>query len=306
MQGDAGFPHRCRLGRSPTAVLTFAYWVLALVAGALVLFQGASFVVALYEALDQPDARHVRPTAAGLLIALRGVAVETIGLFVLVLLWPLGGLPWRRGEVRGGGMPIVCVPGWGLSRACFLLLRHRLRRDGWPDVWGVADGRGDVAARARRLRDAVEACCARTGAARVALVAHGVGGLVCREYLRRLDGIDRVVKVVTLASPHRGSKLFALAPTSTLQALRPESPSLAELGADDPIPAAVDFTAIYASFDTVVIPAALALYPGAGNIEVEGVGHFGTLWSRRIYDLVRENLEYVSAEQALTARTRSR
>lgn len=270
---------------------------LILAISAIASLHGACFLIALYETLNQQDARQVRLTVPGLLAGLRTLVPETVGILLLVLLVPFGWLPWPRARGRVGALPVVCVPGWAMNRACFLLLRHRLRRDGWSEVRGVnyRSVYGDILTSARRLRDAVETCCAETGAARVALVAHGVGGIVCRAYLRHLGGGERVAKVITLGSPHRGSKLFALSLDPMLEALREGSSFLADLADADPIPGAVDFTAIYASFDTVVVPAAGARYPGVGNIEVEGVGHLGLLWSRRVYELVRENLEDVRA-----------
>ena len=54
-------------------------------------------------------------------------------------------------------------------------------------------------------------------------------------------------------------------------------------------------TAIYSSFDVTVVPSSAGQYPGASNIEIEGVGHVGLLWSPRVVELVRENLEFALA-----------
>ncbi len=198
------------------------------------------------------------------------------------------------------------VPGWGLNRACFFLVRHRLRRDGWPHAVGLnyRTVYGDLRHAACRLRDAVEAVCRESGAERVVLIGHGMGGLVCRAYLRHEGGISRTAQVVTLGSPHQGSKIFALSTDPMAQDMRDGSAFLQALEEGDAIPEAVDFTAIYASFDALVVPASHAQYSGAANIEVEGTGHIGLLWSDRVYTLIRENLDY-GAGNASTQRATS-
>jgi triacylglycerol lipase len=282
--------------------MTFLQWALAIVIVTVVLFQLLCFVVALYETLNQVEARDVRLTGAGLLGALGAFALETLAVIGFVLALPLGWLPWRRMPrlALADAPPIVFVPGWAMNRACFLVLRHRLRHDGWPHALGVnyRTLHGDLLEGARRVQGAVEALCTATGAAHVILIGHSMGGIVCRAYLRYLGGMQRVTKVITLASPHRGSKLYALSLDPMVQDMREGSAFLHDLGDDDPIPGAVDFTAIYPSFDTLVVPAAQAYYPGVGNIEVEGVGHMGLLWSRRVYQLIRENLEYAPERPA--------
>jgi triacylglycerol esterase/lipase EstA (alpha/beta hydrolase family) len=184
-----------------------------------------------------------------------------------------------------------------MTRVCFAVLRHRLRRDGWPHAVGLNYRTigGDFAKAVLALRACVERLCRQTGASRVILVAHGMGGIVCRAYLRRFSGDERIAKVLTLGTAHRGSALYALLPDPMLQDLRPNAPFLVALGTDDPVPSQVDFTALYASFDHLVVPPSRAYYPGAGNIEVEGVGHTSLLWSSRVYELVRENLEWSAA-----------
>jgi hypothetical protein len=276
--------------------------LLAVLVVGVAIFQLSCFSIALYEAVNLPEARHTRLTAGGLATALLGFAVEIGGVLILLLARPLGLLPWRaptRAQPHDRP-PLIFVPGWFMNRACFLPLRYRLRRDGWPHAVGFnyRTIHGDIQQAARELHDVVERTCQTTGAARVVLIAHSMGGLVCRAYLRSFGGLERTASVITLGAPHQGSKLCALSLDPMAQDMRPDSAFIEDLAADDPIPGAVDFTAIYATFDHLVVPAANAYYPGVGNIVVEGVGHNGLLWSSRVYELVRENLEYGSAQPA--------
>jgi pimeloyl-ACP methyl ester carboxylesterase len=138
----------------------------------------------------------------------------------------------------------------------------------------------------------LEGACARlrreTGAAAVDVVAHGAGGLIARAWLRRRGRAAGVYRLVTLASPHQGT-------ASAQRGLRPGSPLLAHLAHDDPVPGLVDAIAIYSPDDTVVVPAANGYYPGAFNIEIDGIGHVAMLVSRRVGALVCENLDAPAA-----------
>jgi hypothetical protein len=49
--------------------------------------------------------------------------------------------------------------------------------------------------------------------------------------------------------------------------------------------------AIYSDFDAYLAPIDAAYCPGALNIEVRAVGHFHLLTSRKIFRLIRENLD---------------
>lgn len=272
------------------------WFAIKLVVVAVVLQQLICFFVAFYETLNLPEARDLRLTPRAYAGALRAFVVETLGVVTVVLALPLGLLPWRRVPRLGPATrpPIVFVPGWAMNRACFLLLRRRLRRDGWAHAVGLnyRTLHGDLLSAAGQLRDAVETVCRESGAPRVVLIAHSMGGLVCRAYLRHLDGTSRAAQVVTLGTPHQGSKICALSLDPMVQDMRDGSAFLRTLAEDDPIPGTTDFTSIYASFDALVVPATHAQYPGVANIQVEGVGHVGLLWSRRVYELVRENLDY--------------
>jgi hypothetical protein len=84
--------------------------------------------------------------------------------------------------------------------------------------------------------------------------------------------------VITLATPHQGS----------------DAPAYRWLGAGPVAPpvvvSATDVTAVYSDFDAWLVPVDNAYCPGGFNIAVGGVGHFATLRSRRVADLVVENL----------------
>lgn len=272
-------------------------WAFAkLVVLGVVAVEVVCFVVALYETLNAPDVRGVRLTAAALVAGARGLAVEIVAALVAVATTPLGALPWRRipSGLRGAAPPIVFVPGYLGTRAALWPLRRALGRAGWRHAVGYnyRTVGGDVRSAARGLGALIDRLRVEHGAAEVVVVAHGIGGLVARLCLRERAARD-VLALVTLGTPHQGTKLAALALDRMAQDVRRGAPLVEELADEDPLPGRVEIVAIYAGFDPMVLPASAGRYPGASSIEVEGVGHLGLLWSQRVVELVRENLDFI-------------
>ncbi len=156
--------------------------------------------------------------------------------------------------------PIVLVHG----PARPLCLARRLRHDGWRHLYYLrhASGRREIARGADRLGRCIDRILQESGAPDVHIVAHGAAGLVARAYVDGRGGRG-VGRLITLGTPHQSA------------AGRP-------LG--------VDCTSVYSLDDALVVPAGDAYCPGAFNIELRRIGHFSLLVSRRVYELVRENL----------------
>jgi pimeloyl-ACP methyl ester carboxylesterase len=210
---------------------------------------------------------------------------ECVATACLVLTLPLLLRPpaaARRG--RDAGRPVVLLAGGVQHPLTFLWLVRRLRRDGWQPLARVVPAWGGIDERAAALGRTIAAIRRRAGTATVDLVAHGRGGLVARAYLRSAGPPSGVARLITVGTPHQGTEALPWG------ALRPGSPFLVRLAADDPVPALVEAVAIHSRQDAAVAPKARAYYPGAFNIEVGGPGHLALLVSRRVYALVRENL----------------
>ena len=115
--------------------------------------------------------------------------------------------------------------------------------------------------------------------ARVAILAHSMGGLVARAAL--LDaGPQRVGQIVTLACPHHGTRLATYAPCAPAREMRPGSAWLAALTAREAHHELVPITSIYSLEDNVVLPARSARWKRARCHPLHGLGHLGLLASR--------------------------
>lgn len=180
--------------------------------------------------------------------------------------------------VFGGGdgdaVPVLLVPGWGDQAPDLEPLRHFLVREGWPDTRIAAvsfpDPFGSNERNAVDVGAAVERLRALTGAEQVDIVAHSMGGLAVRYFLRTHEGAaEQVRRAVFLGTPHRGTVAAILAWGDGGREMVPGSDFLTELNAEDRgVPEGVEGLAIRTPVDLRVIPGSSGLLPGALNLEI--------------------------------------
>lgn len=175
--------------------------------------------------------------------------------------------------------PVLLVPGYGGSTAALEVLAATLRRSGRvATVIAVpGDGTDDLAATAAVVAQAAEGAVA-AGAPSVDLVGYSAGGVIVRYVVKELGGQRFVRRVVTLGSPHHGSKLAsvgaALAPGSCPTACRqlvPGGDFLDRLNGDDETPAGPQFLSLWTDQDTTVTPPDSAELDGAVNVVLQEI-----------------------------------
>ena len=217
----------------------------------------------------------------------RLLATECGALWLLFLTAPFGirARPGRIAQKRESPMPVLLVPDPGFPAVSLRWLGRRLRRDGWRPVHVVTGGGRRSGRRAAAVAAAIAGVRAATGARGVAVVAHGAGGLVTRETLLGRAGEAGIVRLVTLGTPHHGTRV-PWAPAE----LRPGSALVSRLASDATMTEAVDCVSIYSLDDGFAAPPDRGYWPGALNIEIRDVGHASLVLSRRVYELVREQL----------------
>ncbi len=115
----------------------------------------------------------------------------------------------------------------------------------------------------------VDAVLEATGAQQLTLVAHSMGGLVCRAYLRS-HGDARISRLITLGSPHHGTFHANLANGPNGAQMRLGSAWLSNLNQTR---VSVPFTSIYSLHDTIITPQDSSVMPEADNMRLMAVGH---------------------------------
>jgi triacylglycerol lipase len=88
------------------------------------------------------------------------------------------------------------------------------------------------------------------------VVGFSMGGIISRYYIQRLGGIDRVGKLVTISSPHRGTWTAYASTQPGCMQMRPNSEFLQNLNRDAAeILGKLDFTSIWTPYDLMILPA---------------------------------------------------
>ncbi len=213
-------------------------------------------------------------------------------------------------DVSAAATPIVLIHGMVDNRTIFAMLRRGLRRRGFSCIRTFSYGpqTSDVRDAASSLGGFVEALCEQTGADKVHIVGHSLGGLIARYYVQVCGGSDRVESVVTLGTPHQGTVAAWLVPHHMVRQLLPDSEILAELAAPAP-DCTTRFVAFYSDVDQMVIPAdhGRLEHPDlhAENVLVHGLGHLSLPISGRIVHHIGTTLAGVAGQRTGVTRHRA-
>lgn len=171
-------------------------------------------------------------------------------------------------------VPVLVVPGWGDQAPDVEPIRRRLTEYGWPEsrvtTLSFQNPVGSNQDHAREIDQAVRTLKALTRSAQVDVVAHSMGGLAVRHYLRVGETADSVRRTVFLGTPHRGSAAAVLAWGDGGREMVPGSDFLNGLNQGPPVPDWVEALAIRTPVDLRVIPASSARLVGerVENLEI--------------------------------------
>jgi pimeloyl-ACP methyl ester carboxylesterase len=122
------------------------------------------------------------------------------------------------------------------------------------------------------------------GYARPLVVAHSMGGLAVRAWLRACQGDQRVHSVITIGSPHAGTALARFGFSRNTRQMRRGGPWLSALGASESPQRRALFTCYYGHCDNIVVPASTATLVGADNRHIAGVAHVHLAFQPQIID----------------------
>ena len=192
-------------------------------------------------------------------------------------------------NTEGNPAPVLLLPSVGWSRSTLFFLRAFLQRRGWSVVWGVIHDRAELtlADRAELLEDQVKELRRFTGAEKIDLVCHGVGGLVGAWFIRHRDGAQHIRRLVTLGTPWQGTKMAVF--------LRGDHTSELLHGAhqlDSLAPPGAPTIAIWSPDDNFVVPSNSAIAEDMPNVSIEGAGHMDLLVSARAFRAVQAALTH--------------
>jgi len=178
--------------------------------------------------------------------------------------------------------PIILIHGLYHNASAWIFYRWWLRRAGYPRVYLF--NYNSLKSTFYEISGQFEKWMAETARSfpgeAVLIVGHSLGGLLARAYAGRKD-VDRgpaVRAVVTLGSPHKGSRMVVFGIGRLARSLTYGSTLIRELE-QIKIPSEVDCTAIYSPVDNMVLPAeSLKAPPGWKQERTEPICHVSMLY----------------------------
>ena len=188
----------------------------------------------------------------------------------------LSAAPDRRG--------VLLVHGFVCNRGLWNPWMERLRRNGTPFI---AVNLEPVFGSIDQYVQSIEVAIARLELATQCppvIVAHSMGGLAVRAWLRDCAGDHRVHSVITIGTPHAGTMMARFALSANTRQMREGNDWLRSLAASESRRRRALFTCYFGHCDNIVFPARNGTLEGATNHHVPRVAHVDLAFHRPIFD----------------------
>ncbi|MCL4478609.1 MAG: alpha/beta fold hydrolase [Deltaproteobacteria bacterium] len=247
----------------------------------LFFFVGIQFIIAVYDNLNFQD-HHVD---RGIDILTEFIKEVFITWFVFVA-YVIGFFNYDSLLLRRTSKhktPIILVHGYTMNRACFLLIHIRLFMDGFRVFTvNLYPPFKRIESLSELLADKVDEIAEKTGEREVYIIGHSMGGLVARYYSSSPRGMSRVKKIITIATPHNGTRTAALGIGMNANEMKPGAAFLETLQTRHHAP----LYAIWSIFDNMVVPPQTGYLKDYPNSSVQFKGHITMLYSSAVYKLI--------------------
>jgi triacylglycerol esterase/lipase EstA (alpha/beta hydrolase family) len=255
--------------------------------GLLVLLVVLTFITAAFHASPRPAELRI-----GILTRVGCWLGEIAsGLIIVLLTMPLERLIMRRDVAarRDDGWPMLLIHGYINNAGSAWTLHNELVQRGFGvHTLNLEPTYTDIDNYAPRIEARVRDVLARTGADKLVLIGHSMGGLALRAYLRRVPDAP-VAQLITLGSPHHGTEGARVAAGRNGRQMLRGSAWLGQLAADEakrtpmwPCPV----LSIFTYDDNIVFPQESSILPGARSLPLAGIGHMSLPMSRNVSRLI--------------------
>ncbi len=188
---------------------------------------------------------------------------------------------------------VVLVHGFLETGSTFALLQDRLENQGVKCIVPrliPSDGRGGLKKLAEGLKRDIDAAYGTEEP--ISIVAFSMGGIVSRYYLQNLGGAKRCETLITVASPHHGTKAAYIYPSQGAEEMRPGSRFLSDLQQSESNLGNMKVISYRTRLDLIILPSTSSIWERAENIEHPSLLHPLLLTSPKVLkDIERRILE---------------
>jgi triacylglycerol lipase len=212
------------------------------------------------------------------------------------------GMPFKRFDQRiftdSTALPVLLIHGYGCNSGYWHWMSQALQAahithyavDMEP-VFGSIDGYAPL------VHEAVQRLLQESGQQQIVIVAHSMGGLAARAYLRD-HGHAHIARVITLGTPHHGTTIANFGIGINCGEMnwlgRAEEGTSSEwlhrLAATEDSATRAVILSIYSHHDNIVSPQISSHLPGAENVAISGIGHVALALDHSIQKRVIEEI----------------
>jgi triacylglycerol esterase/lipase EstA (alpha/beta hydrolase family) len=191
-----------------------------------------------------------------------------------------------------GQDPILFVHGYLESASLWKTMVSRFEKDGYPSsylsAYSYNTSQSNKVDAEKEVKSHVESLLKATGATKVDIVAHSMGSLNSRWYIKFLGGEAKVDDWVSLGGPNHGTDTAKFCFSTSCVEMRVGSTFLKELNAGDETPGAVNYGTWWSPCDEIINPDSSVALSGATNTETACISHTGLTTDETVYAQVRE------------------
>jgi triacylglycerol lipase len=188
--------------------------------------------------------------------------------------------------------PILFVHGYARTASDWNTMIGRFEKDGWPksqlSAYSYNTSTSNVTTAEKVVKSEVEKLRASTGATKVDVIAHSMGSLNTRWYIKFLGGESTVDDWVSLGGPNHGTDFANFCFSASCVEMRIGSKFLSELNAGDETPGSVNYGTWWSPCDSIINPDSSVALSGASNTETACISHLNLPQDATVYSQVRE------------------
>jgi triacylglycerol lipase len=189
--------------------------------------------------------------------------------------------------------PILFVHGWSGSASNWNTMIGRFEKDGYSKsslrAYSYNTSQSNKTDAETIVKSEVEKLKKETGASKVDIVAHSMGSLNSRWYIKFVSGGEaNVDDWVSLGGPNHGTETANFCFSTSCVEMRIGSTFLKELNAGDETPGAVNYGTWWSPCDEFINPDSSVPLSGATNTETACISHLALLTDETVYKGVRE------------------
>lgn len=189
--------------------------------------------------------------------------------------------------------PILFVHGYTGNASNWNTMIDRFQADGYDNLYAFTfssfKSNASVAQDINLVSDLIRSA---TGADKIDIITHSMGGLSSRYYLKHLGGTSEVDDWVSLGGPNHGTIwAYGCWWFSPCNQMIPGSSFLNSINSGDETPGSVKYGTWRSPCDELVIPSSSTSLSGATNTQTACIGHGALITNATVYNQIEAFLD---------------